>query len=64
MNHRCKICGNIDGNIIYNVKERILNKGDVFAYLHCAHCGTLDNRTLRYFNVEGADRGYVKVVCS
>ena len=41
MNHRCKICGNIDGNIIYNVKERILNKGDVFAYLHCAHCGTL-----------------------
>lgn len=37
----CKICKNRDHNEIYYVRERQLNKGDIFEYLYCAKCGTL-----------------------
>lgn len=37
----CKICGNGEKNLIYKIKERQINKGEVFRYLYCSHCGTL-----------------------
>lgn len=41
MNNRCQICGNSNGNITYDVRERQLNSGEVFHYLCCSRCGTL-----------------------
>ena len=41
MNDTCKICGNAQGNTVYMVKERLLNRGDTFAYLKCNACGAL-----------------------
>lgn len=38
---RCRICKNVEGNIIYQVKERRLNEGEAFPYLYCGRCGTL-----------------------
>ena len=38
---RCKICNNEENNKLYTVKERMLNEGDSFRYMWCAHCGTL-----------------------
>lgn len=37
----CRICKNTKDNQIYYIKERQLNKGDMFAYLYCGKCGTL-----------------------
>lgn len=38
---QCRICGNTENNRIYPVYERRKNKGDIFKYLHCGKCGTL-----------------------
>lgn len=37
----CAICGNKENNRIYQVKERMLNRGEQFNYLLCSRCGTL-----------------------
>ena len=37
----CRICGNTKGNKLYEIRERQINNGDVFQYLHCNQCGTL-----------------------
>lgn len=37
----CKICRNTINNSIYEIKERQLNQGQIFQYLHCHKCGTL-----------------------
>lgn len=37
----CTICGNKENNRIYQVKERMLNRGEQFNYLLCSRCGTL-----------------------
>jgi 2-polyprenyl-3-methyl-5-hydroxy-6-metoxy-1,4-benzoquinol methylase len=34
----CKICGNIENNLIHMAKERLLNLRDEFQYLECANC--------------------------
>lgn len=38
---QCHICHNRIDNKVYEVKERQLNKGEIFSYLHCGKCGTL-----------------------
>lgn len=38
---KCRICGNTSNNRLYDVKERQLNKGASFQYMHCGRCGTL-----------------------
>lgn len=40
-NDRCTICGNLYGNKVYKIKERMLNRGEAFSYLLCKKCGTL-----------------------
>jgi len=37
-NNVCKICGNNKDNIIFKVKERVINEGDKFEYLECSNC--------------------------
>lgn len=37
----CTICGNSKNNKIYQVDERMLNRGEQFNYLLCSRCGTL-----------------------
>lgn len=41
MHTKCKICGNKKENQVFRVKERQINKGDMFRYLYCPKCGTL-----------------------
>lgn len=41
MGEECKICGNESGNEMFYVKERMINKGDVFRYMKCGQCGAL-----------------------
>ena len=38
--YSCDICGNSDYEI-YNVRERQFNRGEIFRYLYCNVCGTL-----------------------
>ena len=38
---KCLICGNDTNNHVYNVNERMINKGDSFHYLYCSQCKTL-----------------------
>lgn len=38
---KCRICGNTSHNVMYDVKERQLNRGESFPYLYCGQCGTL-----------------------
>lgn len=40
-NRYCTICGNRGNNRVYQVKERMLNRGEQFNYLLCSRCGTL-----------------------
>lgn len=70
----CKICGNEEKNMVYNVKERQLNKGDEFRYLYCSRCGTLqlydeiDNIEKYYpsnyysFHMKGSGKIFVPMV--
>ena len=37
----CKICGNKENNMSYKVRERQINRGEIFRYLYCSYCGTL-----------------------
>ena len=37
----CKICNNVSGNKVYQVKEQMFGFGDVFSYLECVQCGCL-----------------------
>ncbi len=39
--NKCRICGNEENNKIYEIRERLLNKGETFNYLYCSKCGTL-----------------------
>lgn len=45
MGKKCRICGNIKGNICHNVEERMFNMGENFEYLECSRCGTLQLNT-------------------
>ena len=39
--NECKICKNAKNNELYYIKERQLNEGNIFEYLYCCRCGTL-----------------------
>ncbi len=41
INMYCRICGNAKKNKLYEIRERQLNNGDIFQYLYCNQCGTL-----------------------
>ena len=54
----CRICHNMEDNKIIQVRERRLNKGDIFSYLHCAKCGTMQLVDLISENEMGHFYGY------
>ena len=41
INMYCRICGNAKKNKLYEIRERQLKNGDIFQYLYCNQCGTL-----------------------
>src|SRR6478609_9592522 len=41
MSKACRICGNIEGNIIFQTKEMMFGFRDPFNYVECKECGTV-----------------------
>ncbi len=39
--HNCRICGSREKLQFLNIRERQLNQGDVFQYMYCPGCKTL-----------------------
>lgn len=48
---KCRICGNMSNNKLFLVKERMINKGDVFEYFLCSSCGTLQMKSFEISNM-------------
>lgn len=53
-NGRCRICGNAKENKMYYVRERMINRGEIFSYMQCSSCGCLQ----LYENIKDMSRYY------
>jgi len=59
---QCKVCGNIEGNTLVQVREMMFGNGEVFPYFVCNHCRCLQIRDIPVNLTDYYPAGYYSFV--